>query len=68
MNLHIFIDSMHGSAANCISQIFDDHDSKILTEIRADHDPFFGGNPPEPLLKYLENFSEILKINSKKGI
>jgi len=68
MNLHIFVDSMNGSAANCISQIFDDYNSKIFTEIRADYDPLFGGNPPEPLLKYLEKLAETLTINSKKGI
>ena len=68
MNLHIFVDSMHGSAANCLSHIFNDYDSKIFTEIRADYDPLFGGNPPEPLQKYLENLTEILIKNSKKGI
>ena len=66
MNLHVFIDSMHGSASNCISQIFEDYDSKPFTEIRVDYDPFFGGNPPEPLLKYLDNLTEILTRNSKK--
>ena len=68
MNLHIFVDSMHGSAANCLSQIFEDCDSKNFTEIRADYDPLFGGNPPEPLLKYLDNLTETLTRNSKKGI
>ncbi len=66
MNLHIFVDSMHGAAANCISQIFDDYNSKTFTEIRSDGDPFFGGNPPEPLQKYLDNLTEVLKSNSKK--
>ena len=68
MNLHIFVDSMHGSAANCLSQIFEGYDSKIFTEIRADYDPLFGGNPPEPLLKYLDNLTEILTKTSKNGI
>ena len=68
MNLHIFVDSMHGSAANCLSQIFEGCDSKNFTEIRADYDPLFGGNPPEPLLKYLDNLTETLTRNSKKGI
>ena len=68
MNLHIFVDSMHGSAANCLSQIFEGYDSKIFTEIRADYDPLFGGNPPEPLLKYLDNLNDTLTRNSKKGI
>ena len=67
MNLHIFIDSMHGSAANCLSQIFEGYDSKIFTEIRADYDPLFGGNPPEPLLKYLDNLTETLTRTSKNG-
>ena len=68
MNLQIFVDSMHGSAANCLSQIFDGYGTKIFTEIRADHDPLFGGNPPEPLPKYLKNLTEILTRNAKKGI
>ena len=68
MNLHIFVDSMHGSAANCLSQIFEGYDSKIFTEIRADYDPTFGGNPPEPLLKYLDNLTETLTKTSKNGI
>ena len=68
MNLHIFVDSMHGSAANCLSQIFEGYDSKIFTEIRADYDPLFGGNPPEPLLKYLDNLTETLTRASKNGI
>ena len=68
MNLHIFVDSMHGSAANCLSQIFEGYDSKIFTEIRADYDPLFGGNPPEPLLKYLDSLTDTLTRNSKKGI
>lgn len=68
MNLHIFVDSMHGSAANCLSQIFEGYDSKIFTEIRADYDPLFGGNPPEPLLKYLDNLTKTLTKTSKNGI
>ncbi len=68
MNLQIFVDSMHGAAANCLSQIFEGYDSKIFTEIRADSDPLFGGNPPEPLLKYLDNFTETLTRTSKNGI
>ena len=68
MKLHIFVDSMHGSAANCLSQIFEGCDSKIFTEIRADYDPLFGGNPPEPLLKYLDNLTETLTKTSKNGI
>jgi len=68
MNIQIFIDSMHGSAANCITKIFNCNDIKIVTEIRENSDPYFGGNPPEPLLNYSENLIEILTKNSKNGI
>ena len=68
MNMQIFVDSMNGSAANCIREIFNSSDLKIFTGIREENDPFFGGNPPEPLLKYLGNLTEILSRNSKDGI
>ena len=68
MNMQIFVDSMHGSASKCISDIFECNDIKIITGIRENSDPFFGGNPPEPLLNYLENLTEILTRNSKNGV
>ena len=68
MKMRIFIDSMHGSAANCISEIFDSSDLKIITEIRKDSDPFFGGNPPEPLLNYLDKVTNLLSKNQKKEL
>ena len=68
MNMKIFVDSMHGSAAKCISEIFNCNDLKIFTGMREDSDPFFGGNPPEPLLDYLDDLSETLIRNSKNGV
>ena len=68
MNMRIYVDSMHGSAAKCISEIFDCNHLEVVTEIRGDKDPFFGGNPPEPLLNYLDNLTEILIKNSKNGV
>ena len=68
MNLQIFVDSMHGSAANCIPEIFDCNDLNIVTGIRENTDPLFGGNPPEPLLNYLGNLTDILSKNSKNGV
>ncbi len=68
MNLRIFVDSMHGSAAKCIAQIFDCNDFDVFKEIRDNSDPFFGGNPPEPLLTYLDKLREILTKNSKRGV
>jgi len=68
MNMQIFVDSMHGSAAKCISAIFDSNDLQIVKGIREDSDPYFGGNSPEPLLCYLDNLREILSSNSKNGV
>ena len=68
MNMQIFVDSMHGSAAKCISAIFDSNDLQIVKGIREDSDPYFGGNSPEPLLSYLDNLIEILSSNSKNGV
>ena len=55
MKLRIFVDSMHGSAANCMTEIFASNDLKVISEIRKDADPFFGGKPPEPLLNYVDD-------------
>ena len=68
MNIRIYVDSMHGSAANCISEIFGCHDSKVFSEIRKNDDPFFGGKPPEPLLNYLDDLKETLIKNSKNEV
>ena len=68
MNLKIFIDSMHGSAAKCIEEIFDCNDIEVIQEIRDNADPLFGGNPPEPLINYLENLTERLASNQKNGV
>ena len=68
MNLQIFVDSMHGSAAKCICEIFDDKCSDLIKGIRENADPFFGGYPPEPLLNHLDYLTEILNRKSKNGI
>ena len=64
MKLRIFVDSMHGSAANCMAEIFASSDSEVISEIRKESDPFFGGKPPEPLLNYVDDLNQILKKNS----
>tara|TARA_B100000886_G_scaffold56481_1_gene34627 strand:- start:217 stop:1701 length:1485 start_codon:yes stop_codon:yes gene_type:complete len=68
MNMRVFIDSMHGSAAECISEIFGCNDSEVVSEIRKDSDPFFGGKPPEPLLNYLDDLKKTLINNSKNEV
>ena len=68
MNMRIFVDSMHGSAAKCICEIFDGNNLDRVRGIREDSDPFFGGNPPEPLLKYLDTLTKKLTKESENGV
>ncbi|KGF96242.1 Phosphoglucosamine mutase [Prochlorococcus marinus str. MIT 9302] len=66
--IRIFVDSMHGAAANCMAEIFAFNDSEVVSEIRKDSDPFFGGKPPEPLLNYLDDLNQILIKNSNNEV
>ena len=59
---------MHGSAANCMADIFASNDSEVVSEIRKDSDPFFGGKPPEPLLNYVDDLNQILIRNSTNEV
>ena len=68
MKIRIFVDSMHGSAAQCISEIFGCDYPEVISEIRQDTDPLFGGTPPEPLLNYLDDLKETLTKNSGNGV
>jgi len=68
MKLRIFVDSMHGSAANCMAEIFASNDTEVISEIRKDADPFFGGKPPEPLLNYVDDLNQILIKNSTNKV
>ncbi|WP_288261756.1 phosphoglucomutase/phosphomannomutase family protein [uncultured Prochlorococcus sp.] len=68
MKIRIFVDSMHGSAAKCMTEIFGSNYSEVVSEIRKDADPFFGGRPPEPLLDYLDDLNKILIKNSKNDV
>ncbi len=53
MGLKVIVDSMHGSAAGCMQDLFGSQSHEFLTEIRTVRDPLFGGNAPEPLEKNL---------------
>ena len=66
MNIRVFFDSMHGSAANSIKELFSPYQSNIISEIRENNDPYFGGHPPEPLIKYLDELKKILINNAKQ--
>jgi len=68
MNMRIFFDSMHGSSANSIQTLFNCDESNTINSIRENNDPYFGGNPPEPLINYLNDLKTILKTEAKNGI
>ena len=56
----LVVDYMHGSASGLMGALMP---SKHLVEIRAKHDPLFGGVHPEPIEKYLGALSEAVKKN-----
>ena len=67
MDIRVFIDCMHGSAANSIKRLFSNTEQTVVKEIRENRDPYFGDNPPEPLFNYLDYLINVLKENSKNG-
>ncbi|MDE2143505.1 MAG: phosphoglucomutase/phosphomannomutase family protein [Elusimicrobia bacterium] len=56
----VVIDYMHGAGSGLMPDLLP---SKHLVEIRASHDPLFGGVHPEPIEQYLGALSEAVKKN-----
>lgn len=56
----VVIDYMHGAGSGLMKDLLP---SKHLVEIRAAHDPLFGGVHPEPIEQYLGALSEAVKKN-----
>ena len=56
----VVVDYMHGAASGLMAELLP---SKHLVEIRANHDPLFGGVHPEPIEQYLGALSEAVKKN-----
>ncbi len=56
----IVIDYMHGAGTGLMESVLP---VKNLVEIRAKHDPMFGGVHPEPIEQYLGALSEAVKKN-----
>ncbi|MEK7382014.1 MAG: hypothetical protein AAB262_01860, partial [Elusimicrobiota bacterium] len=54
------VDYMHGAGSGLMAELVD---SKHLIEIRAKHDPLFGGVHPEPIEQYLGALCEAVKKN-----
>ncbi len=67
MGLKVIVDSMHGSAAGCLKEIFGSESNDFLKEIRISRDPLFGGNSPEPLAKNLKELIASTKAFSREG-
>ena len=65
MNIKVFIDAMHGSSAESINQLFHGNAQSVIQGIREEKDPYFSGNPPEPLINYLDELKNTLL--QKKG-
>lgn len=50
-------DAMYGSGQNVMRRLFPD-----ITLLHCEHQPLFDGIPPEPLLKNLLEFSEVIRL------
>lgn len=59
--LTVFADVMHGAAAGGLAQILE----VPVQEINSDRDPLFGGNPPEPLPRYLSEFFRVIQTHQR---
>ena len=67
MNLKVIVDPMHGSAAGCITELLGEDARDLVEEIRSERDPLFGGNPPEPLERYLSELIISVKDAASAG-
>ena len=55
--LYVYADVMYGAAASGLSRLLETE----IEEIHSKRDPLFGGNPPEPLPRYLSELFGIIK-------
>ena len=67
MNLKVFVDPMHGSAAGCVSDLLGPDAEPAVEEIRATRDPLFGGHPPEPLARYVQELASTVRASTEAG-
>jgi phosphomannomutase len=61
--LTVFVDVMHGAAASGLAKILElsPADQANLIELNSNTDPLFGGNPPEPLPRYISDLFRQVK-------
>lgn len=55
--LEFAFDAMYGSGQNVMRRLFPD-----ITLLHCEHQPLFDGIPPEPLLKNLGEFAEVIRL------
>jgi phosphomannomutase len=69
LGLTVIVDPMHGSAAGVLTALLGERAtaSGAICEIRANRDPFFGGNPPEPLAPYLDDLIAAVRTSTAAG-
>ena len=69
LGLSVIVDPMHGSAAGVLPALLGEQAvaSGAIREIRANRDPLFGGNPPEPLAPYLQELIAAVKASTAAG-
>ena len=60
--LKVFADVMHGAASTGLSRIL----GCDVPEINANRDPLFGGNPPEPLARYIPELFRTIKDTARQ--
>ncbi|MEB3166413.1 MAG: phosphoglucomutase/phosphomannomutase family protein [Cyanobacteriota bacterium] len=69
LGLRVIVDPMHGSAAGVLPALLGAEAvaSGAIREIRAERDPLFGGNPPEPLAPYLQELIAAVRASTAAG-
>ena len=67
MGLKVIVDPMHGSAAGCVQDLLGPEAEGIVSEIRSNRDPLFGGCPPEPLAPHLEQLIAAVQHSTQAG-
>ena len=67
MGLKVIVDPMHGSAAGCVQDLLGPEAEGIVSEIRSNRDPLFGGCPPEPLAPHLEQLIAAVQESTQAG-
>lgn len=55
--LEFAYDAMYGSGQDVMRRLFPD-----ITFMHCEHNPLFGGTPPEPVLRNLGEFAEVLRL------